>query len=111
MKTIVVAVLAAAVLIVGALAWPHPAEGATNPACMTRAEFGRIHQGQTQARVRAIVGSAGRVTLEDHGPDGYRFVSRDWRACGSRYGFAMVNFSTTERADGQPGVYDRGYYS
>jgi len=110
MKAIVLAVLAAAVLIVGALAWPHPAEAAGNTACMTRAEFGRVHHGQTQERVRAIVGSSGRVTLVDASP-GYRFVARQWKVCGSRYGFAVVDFATTERHDGTPGVYAKAFYA
>lgn len=79
--------------------------------CMTRPEFGRIHHGQTQATVSRIVGAPGKVTYVDSSGDGYRWVSRSWRVCGSRYGFATVDFSTTERTDGQPGVYGKSFYA
>ena len=109
MRRVIIGAALAATVTGAAVVAAAPAEAA-NPACMTRAEFSRIHHGQTQGAVRAIVGSSGRVTYTD-ASDGYRFVSRSWAVCGSRYGFASVDFSTTERADGQPGVYGKSFYA
>ena len=60
---------AAAVLAVAApvALTAAPANAATkahhNPPCLTRAEFNRIHQGQSLPTVAKIVGSKGRVSL------------------------------------------------
>jgi len=110
MRAAILATVAAAVMILGALAWPAPADAAAAP-CMTRAEFNRIHKGQSLAKVRAIVGASGTVQTDSQSP-GYRYLSKSYRVCGSRYGSAMVawtNHDTAGNPTGRLGVYAKAW--
>lgn len=75
MKKIIVTAAALAA-VATPLAVTAPAHAASNPACASRTEFGRIHVGQSVRTTQQIIGSNGRLTM------GGSFMSqRQWRAC------------------------------
>jgi len=63
-----------------------PADAAANAACMTRAEFRKIHKGMTVTQVKRIVGSAGRISLSSA-----PMVIRDHKTC-TRFHVANVSY-------------------
>jgi len=82
--TVVAAVAVAAPLAVVAAT---PAQAASNPGCATRAEFRRIHPGQTVRTTQNIVGSKGRVTMAGS------FISqRQWKVCRSAWGSLTLTY-------------------
>lgn len=84
--TVVVAALVAC--LVSLCSWARPAEAAQG--CATRAEWHRVHQGQTVRKVRHLVGARGRLAVTTWGP-GYaaaRTGVLTFRVCGSTYGEA-----------------------
>ena len=52
-----------------------------SPGCMTKAEWYRIHDGQTYPRVKAIVGSGGAYSDRTDYSDGQVDISREFRQC------------------------------
>ncbi len=64
-----------------------PAEAATNTPCATRAEFKRIHVGQTVPTTQRIIGSKGRVTIA-----GSFMSQRQWKVCGSPYSYVTLTY-------------------
>lgn len=107
MRAAVVAIVATVVMIGGALAWPAPADAAGTPGCATRAEFSRLHRGMSPFKVQQIIGASGKVQTDDRSP-GYRYLSKTYRVCGSRYGSVLVAFT----GDPAPlGLYAKGFYA
>jgi hypothetical protein len=78
MKRLIIAAVAAAAVAapVAAVAVPGAANAAYNPPCASRAEFGRIHVGQSVRTTQSIIGSAGHVTIA-----GSWMSQRQWHAC------------------------------
>ena len=64
-----------------------PAEAATNTSCATRAEFRRIHVGQSVRTTQAIIGSRGRVSIA-----GSFMSQRQWKVCGSPYSWVTLTY-------------------
>jgi hypothetical protein len=60
---------------------------AANPACATRAEFNRIHPGQTVRTTQRIIGSRGKVTMA-----GSLISQRQWAVCGQPYNVLTVTY-------------------
>lgn len=97
MRAAVVAVLAAAAMIVGALVWPHPAEAATACRGITKAEYRRVHLGMTPGQVRAKVGPGGRTVAQYGDAYGNRSLTREYRACGGpSYGYVMLQWTAED---------------
>lgn len=68
-----------------------PAANAANPAnpgCATRAEFQRIHTGQSLDTVARIVGSRGKVNMASP-----YLTIRQWKTCPNPYGNMTIGFS------------------
>lgn len=86
-KIIATAVAAVAVAAPLAVVAATPAEAASNPSCATRAEFRRIHPGQTVRTTQNIVGSKGRVTMA-----GTFMSQRQWKVCGSPWGSLTLTY-------------------
>src|SRR5262245_4273839 len=60
----------------GTLVATGTAHAATNPPCITRTEFGRVHHGMTLTQVRRIVGGTGKISLSSS------FMTiRDFKTC------------------------------
>ena len=102
MRTTILATLAAAALIVGALAWPAPADAATAPTtrCVSKAEYRRVHLGMTPGQVRAKVGPGGRTVAEYADAYGNRSLTREYRACrpSPSYGYVLLQWSAEDGA-------------
>ncbi len=91
---IIVGVAAAVAALVGvaAVAAPQSASAAGTPGCVSKAEYRQVHKGMTPNQVRRIFGAAGKMSSSANF-DGYRYVSREYRPCNSRYGMVYVSFS------------------
>lgn len=88
LKKIITTVVAAAAFATPAFVAAQPAQAATNPPCATRAEFNRIHVGQSLGTVAAIVGGPGKVTLASS-----YLTIRQWGVCGSPFGIMSLGFT------------------
>jgi hypothetical protein len=89
-KQIAVATAAAATLGTGLAVVSAPAANAAgNPPCATRAEFRKIHVGQSVARTQHIIGSKGRVTMA-----GSWLSQRQWHVCGSSFGWVTLTYTS-----------------
>jgi|SRR5215467_8199842 len=82
-RIIAASAVLALVPVVGTVA---PAQ-ASNPPCMSRAEFKKIHKGMSLTKVAHIVGSRGKVTLSSP-----PLVVRAWKTCPNPFGNASVGF-------------------
>lgn len=93
-RTAAVAALAVALAVPVTVAPAPPAEAART--CATKADFRKVHKGQTQKRVRKILHQRGRVvayrvTLDMHG-NATLYTIRTYRACRDRYAVLNVGF-------------------
>lgn len=53
-----------------------PANAATNPPCITRTEFGKVHRGMSLTQVKHVVGGTGKISLSSS------FMTiRDFKTC------------------------------
>jgi len=88
--------LAGTTLVAGAMTMAAtPAQAATNTPCMSNSEWSRIDRGMTQAQVKRIVGSTGKITFQWHDASypSLNEVDREWRRCGlASYHTATVVF-------------------
>lgn len=84
--------LAAAVVLPSSVAAVAPASAATSTACVTRAEYRTVKKGMTLAQAQRAFGARGRLTSHNVFSDGDVWQSRDWKPCGSRYGYVQVDF-------------------
>lgn len=64
-----------------------PASAAVNPPCMSRAEYRAIKVGMPLIRVRAIVGSRGKNSMQSS----YMSIWQ-WKVCTNPYGVGTVAF-------------------
>lgn len=69
-----------------------------NQACMTKAEFRRIGEGDTISRVRSIAGTRGRLGSFNIFSDGDTWETREYRQCGKSWSRSAitVSFESTE---------------
>lgn len=77
-KATLIALMAVLATGVGVVATTAPANAATkhNSPCITRAEFGKVHNGMTLTQVKRIVGGTGRISLSSS----YMTI-RDFNTC------------------------------
>jgi hypothetical protein len=81
-----------AVTAITAVATPQSASAMSTPGCVSRTEYRQARRGMSQAQVARIFGATGKVSSRgDFG--GYKFVSRTYRPCTSRYGTVYVSFA------------------
>lgn len=85
------AALAASVLVLStgglSVLATSPASAAANPPCMSRPEYRAIKIGMSVSRVRAVVGSPGKNSLQSS----YMSI-RQWKACTNPFGVGTVTF-------------------
>lgn len=86
MKRIVSSLAASAFLAVGVVAGA-PAASADTEGCVTKTEFSKISRGDTIRKVTRVFDTKGKQTYI-----GYGYQSRDYRVCGSRYGFVNIDY-------------------
>ncbi|WP_141014237.1 hypothetical protein [Nocardioides sambongensis] len=90
--------LIAAALTVAAVSAPIAVTDAAhaagkNPACITKAEFKKVKNGQSPKKVATIIGSKGKVVSTTRS-GGWVYVMREYKACSpfNRYSAVMVTF-------------------
>ena len=90
------AVVAATGVIAGAAVAiaPTAANAASwHPGCATRADFAKVHRGQTVWRVQRELHQNGELSTS-YNYDGYRYADRTFRACHNpRWSYLDVSFS------------------
>jgi hypothetical protein len=87
MKTVYAAALAVAVLAPTAAATPAQAA----PGCVTRQEYKAVRKTWWKSDVRSEFGTAGKQIFAYRGYT-YRTETREYRACGAKYGYVSVTF-------------------
>jgi len=88
MRRVVLALVALVAVAAPVTVAAAPANAANNPPCMSRAEFKKIHVGMNPTRIKAIVGSSGRLTMNA----GWTKI-RQWKHCGSMFGLGQVSYT------------------
>jgi len=94
-KLLAIAIVAGASLI--GLNAASPASAATP--CVSKAEFKTLAKGMTVTQVQNRTGAKGTVSYS-YDSGSYKFQARDYRACGSEYGFVSVSFSSSAARNG-----------
>ena len=79
------------------------------PNCMTKAEWNQIHNGQSRARVKQIVGTWGKVTDSTYYSDGTQDLSVEYRQC-NRYGKPASSWDTVWISFGTETKYGKYVY-
>lgn len=69
---------------------------AGSPGCVTKAEYRKVKKGMTPTQVKNRFGTNGKIT-STFNFDGYRSLTREYKACGSKYGSVMVSFDADPR--------------
>jgi hypothetical protein len=86
MRKLVTSLAATAVMATGVVA-TAPAASADTLGCVTRTEYSKISKGDTIRKVTRVFDTKGKQTYV-----GYGYQSRDYRVCGSRYGFVNIDY-------------------
>jgi hypothetical protein len=87
LKKVALAAVATAAIAAPLAVTAAPAHAAVNPGCATRAEFSRIHHGQTVRTTQRIIGSKGRVSMA-----GSFLSQRQWHVCGSSFSWVTLTY-------------------